>query len=48
MHIELQTKDFSGKTPLMYAEEEANCERHPHLFQGIRWKGALHLQRYMQ
>jgi ankyrin repeat protein len=40
-HLELHTKDLSGKTPLEYAEEEANRERHPNLFASRRWKRSL-------
>lgn len=40
-HLELHTKDLSGKTPLEYAEEEVNRERHPHLFNGRRWEKSL-------
>jgi hypothetical protein len=41
-HLRLHIKDISGKTPLEYAEEEADRERHPHLFGGCRWKMSLH------
>jgi ankyrin repeat protein len=39
--LNLHSKDISGKTPLQYAEEEANRERHPHLFEGRRWQRSL-------
>ncbi|KAJ5553174.1 ankyrin [Penicillium frequentans] len=40
--LELHIKDFSGKTPLEYAEEEVNRERHPDLFNSHRWEKSLH------
>ncbi|OQD86803.1 hypothetical protein PENANT_c007G02642 [Penicillium antarcticum] len=40
-YLNLHSKDFSGKTPLQYAEEEANRERHRNLFQGCRWQRSL-------
>ena len=39
--LNLHSKDFSGKTPLQYAEEEASRERHPDLFGGGRWLRSL-------
>ncbi|KAL4789263.1 ankyrin [Aspergillus venezuelensis] len=36
--LNLHAKDISGKTPLQYAEEEANRARHPDLFGGHRWE----------
>lgn len=39
--LNIHSKDISGKTPLQYAEEEANRERHPHLFEGRRWQESL-------
>ncbi|KAL2844564.1 ankyrin, partial [Aspergillus pseudoustus] len=40
-HLNLHIKDSSGKTPLQYAEEEANRERHRNLFEGCRWQRSL-------
>ncbi|KAJ5993067.1 ankyrin [Penicillium sp. IBT 35674x] len=40
-YFNLHCKDFKDKTPLQYAEEEANRERHPDLFAGDRWQSSL-------
>ncbi|KAJ5826584.1 ankyrin [Penicillium robsamsonii] len=40
-YLNLHSKDFKGKTPLQYAEEEANRKRHRNLFQGHRWQRSL-------
>ncbi|KAJ5962647.1 ankyrin [Penicillium viridicatum] len=40
-YLNLHSKDFNHKTPLQYAEEEANRERHPYLFGGDRWQRSL-------
>jgi ankyrin repeat protein len=40
-YLNLHSKDFSGKTPLQYAEEAANRERHQDLFEGRRWLRSL-------
>ncbi|KAF3399519.1 hypothetical protein DPV78_006382 [Talaromyces pinophilus] len=37
----LNEKDFRGKAPLDYAEEEARRKRHPNLFMGSRWQESL-------
>jgi hypothetical protein len=39
--LNLHNKDISGKSPLQYAEEAANRERHPGLFEGGRWQRSL-------
>lgn len=39
--LNLHSTDISGKTPLQYAKEEANRERHPDLFEGRRWQRSL-------
>ncbi|KAJ5291436.1 hypothetical protein N7478_000687 [Penicillium angulare] len=40
-YLNLHSKDSRHKTPLQYAEEEANRERHPDLFEGHRWQKSL-------
>ncbi|EED20926.1 ankyrin 2,3/unc44, putative [Talaromyces stipitatus ATCC 10500] len=44
----LHEKDLDGKTPLDYAEEEAQRKRHPHLFEGKRWYESVHNLRSLQ
>ncbi|GLA55851.1 hypothetical protein AnigIFM63604_002936 [Aspergillus niger] len=39
--LNLHNKDISGKSPLQYAEEAANRESHPGLFEGGRWQRSL-------
>jgi ankyrin repeat protein len=40
-YLNLHSKDFSGKTALQYAEEEASRERHRDLFGNYRWQRSL-------
>lgn len=44
----LHENDFQGKTPLDYAEEEAQRERHPVFFKGSRWHESLHNLKTLQ
>ncbi|EED16472.1 ankyrin, putative [Talaromyces stipitatus ATCC 10500] len=44
----LHEKDFQGKTPLDYAEEETQRKRHPNLFKENRWNESLHNLKSLQ